>query len=251
MSFHTATNVDPDGFVHIVGDNFTLHSGDSILLEQWQFIEQDLLDIINGKITVDPVLPRDITGLNFSTIISNRGEDVARDLDKIIVELRLRLGELEDSIGTVVNSLTAGDGLDNSGTAADPILDVVFGLTSGTVAAGDHVHATLPSADEKDALTGTNGTPSSTNPYVTDSDPRLIGGAGISPASFNPTVTFTGESVFTFPSTPVLTTTVEMSVNSVLQENGVDFTVSGTTLTWISTDFLLTPGDFVYVAYFD
>lgn len=39
-----------------------------------------------------------------------------------------------------------------------------------------HTHDDLPTGDEKDALAGTNGAPSSTNKYVTDSDPRLSGG---------------------------------------------------------------------------
>jgi len=37
-------------------------------------------------------------------------------------------------------------------------------------------HDNLPTDDEKDALAGTDGTPSSLNPYVTDSDPRLSAG---------------------------------------------------------------------------
>lgn len=41
--------------------------------------------------------------------------------------------------------------------------------------------ATTPSIDEKAALTGTDGTPSAGNPYVTDSDARL-GGAVASPS---------------------------------------------------------------------
>lgn len=36
----------------------------------------------------------------------------------------------------------------------------------------------LPATDEKAALLGTYGTPSNTNRYVTDQDPRLIGGGG-------------------------------------------------------------------------
>lgn len=38
----------------------------------------------------------------------------------------------------------------------------------------EHTHATLPTQDEKDALAGTDGSPSDTNRYVTDSDPRLV-----------------------------------------------------------------------------
>ena len=47
------------------------------------------------------------------------------------------------------------------------------GTTAGTVAAGDD--SRFPTASEKAALTGTDGTPSGANPFVTDSDPRLSG----------------------------------------------------------------------------
>jgi hypothetical protein len=43
----------------------------------------------------------------------------------------------------------------------------------GTAASG-----LLPTPDEKAALVGTDGAPSAGNPYVTDSDPRLVGGGG-------------------------------------------------------------------------
>lgn len=46
------------------------------------------------------------------------------------------------------------------------------GTGAGTVAAGDHTHSLLPSSDQKDALGGTSGTPSSSNKYVTDADAR-------------------------------------------------------------------------------
>jgi hypothetical protein len=39
-------------------------------------------------------------------------------------------------------------------------------------------HGNIPTADEKDALTGSSGTPDSTNPYVTSADPRLTGASG-------------------------------------------------------------------------
>jgi len=49
-----------------------------------------------------------------------------------------------------------------------PALD--FGTTAGTATEGDD--SRVPAQDENNALVGTNGTPSSTNKYVTDSDPR-------------------------------------------------------------------------------
>jgi len=51
------------------------------------------------------------------------------------------------------------------------------GTTTGTVAAGDdsrfHSNANDPTSDQKAALAGTSGTPSSTNKYVTNADSRL------------------------------------------------------------------------------
>ena len=61
-------------------------------------------------------------------------------------------------------------------------------MSTPQAAAGDHGHATLPGSDEKAALAGTNGTPSGTNKYVTDSDPRLGGGGGSEPPSRTVTV---------------------------------------------------------------
>lgn len=57
-------------------------------------------------------------------------------------------------------------------------MSTVTGLQAALAGKSDtgHGHATLPSEDEKDALAGTSGTPSGTNKYVTDSDPRLSGG---------------------------------------------------------------------------
>src|SRR5687768_7099187 len=50
----------------------------------------------------------------------------------------------------------------------------------------DELYPVAPAQDEKDALAGTEGTPSAANPYVTDSDPRLVGGGtydGASPST--------------------------------------------------------------------
>lgn len=46
-----------------------------------------------------------------------------------------------------------------------------FGTTPGTAAEGNDNR--IPTQDENNALVGTNGTPNSTNAYVTNSDPRL------------------------------------------------------------------------------
>lgn len=50
--------------------------------------------------------------------------------------------------------------------------------------------ANIPSTTEKAALVGTDGTPSGTNKYVTDSDPRLTGGGG--------TTVYTGTATMNF-----------------------------------------------------
>lgn len=103
-----------------------------------------------------------------------------------------------------VETLTAGDGLDNSGTATDPVLDVNvgngitvvsdqvepdYGVATNKVCGGDD--SRIPTQDENDALVGTDGTPSSTNKYVTNSDSRLTdsrapdgaGGGDLSPTT--------------------------------------------------------------------
>lgn len=72
---------------------------------------------------------------------------------------------------------TSGDDLVGSGVTVDtdgnitlPADATVDGRDLG--ADGDLLDAYLPSDDEKDALGGTDGTPSSSNKYVTDSDSR-------------------------------------------------------------------------------
>ena len=40
-------------------------------------------------------------------------------------------------------------------------------------------HNRYPSVDEKAALAGTSGTPGTSNPYITDDDPRLTGTGGV------------------------------------------------------------------------
>ena len=51
-----------------------------------------------------------------------------------------------------------------------PVFD--FGTTPGTAAEGNDNR--IPTQDENNALVGTNGTPNTSNKYVTNSDPRLI-----------------------------------------------------------------------------
>lgn len=72
------------------------------------------------------------------------------------------------NLSDLPNTATARD---NLGLGDSAPLDV--GDTAGTVAAGDD--SRFPTASEKAALAGTDGTPSGANPFVTDSDPRLSG----------------------------------------------------------------------------
>ena len=62
---------------------------------------------------------------------------------------------------------------DNVDGAAGTASLRTLGTGAAQAAAGNHTHATLPSTQEKDALAGTTGTPSSTNKYVTNSDTRM------------------------------------------------------------------------------
>ena len=76
--------------------------------------------------------------------------------------------EVTNLPGDLSGMQSAIAGKENAGAAAAAV-----GSHESTYA-----HGNLPSSDEKGALAGTNGTPSSTNKYVTDSDPRLSGGGG-------------------------------------------------------------------------
>lgn len=83
----------------------------------------------------------------------------------------------------VVNASSTKEGNQYILTTADPITvgttalsftevkRIELGTTSGTAAAGDD--SRIPTQDENDALVGTDGTPSTTNKFVTNTDARL------------------------------------------------------------------------------
>lgn len=79
------------------------------------------------------------------------------------------------SIIATIARPTVRDGDELNGTFYSAVLvtgvEVPTGATPGT--ACDGADTRLPTQGENDALAGSNGTPSSSNPYVTGSDPRL------------------------------------------------------------------------------
>jgi hypothetical protein len=62
-------------------------------------------------------------------------------------------------------------------------------------------------------------------------------------------VTSNGQTAFTLTNAATFDGTVELSVNGQGQQNGVDFTVSGTSVTWASGDFALATTDIVTTSY--
>jgi hypothetical protein len=59
-----------------------------------------------------------------------------------------------------------------------------------------------------------------------------------------------GQTVFTLSFTPAQPAQVDLFVNKTKFVNGADYTVAGTTLTWLDVEFTLDPGDLVETTYF-
>jgi hypothetical protein len=74
-----------------------------------------------------------------------------------------------------VSGLTPGHVVRASGAAAFDFAQLQHGDLGAVGATDHHTNANDPSSDQKAALAGTNGTPSASNKYVTNSDPRLTG----------------------------------------------------------------------------
>jgi hypothetical protein len=64
----------------------------------------------------------------------------------------------------------------------------------------------------------------------------------------DPFVATVGQTAFVLTQTPVSSADVQMKVNKLSYENGVDFTVSGTAVTW-TDPFVLKAGDLVVFLY--
>lgn len=65
----------------------------------------------------------------------------------------------------------------------------------------------------------------------------------------NVTVTTNGQTAFTLSATPVDINDVEMTVNGIEYTNGVDFTITGTSVTWNNVLFTLRTGDMIIFDY--
>ena len=76
-----------------------------------------------------------------------------------------------------------------------------------------------------------------------------LGGGGTGPSVAEETLNIVtnGDTLFTLSNS--VTRVRRLSVNGQSQVNGIDFTVSGTTLTWISTDFDLETSDELIINY--
>lgn len=139
---------------------------------------EDDLETINGGADGEVLLFRAKTGHTITfkhgigNIICVSGEDI---------ELTGSMYVLAVCDGT--NWVTIGSG-DGGGLTEEEVLALISddeNLSAAAQAAitASHSNANDPTADEKAALVGTDGTPSAENPYVTDSDERLGAGGGI------------------------------------------------------------------------
>lgn len=117
----------------------------------------------------------DLDGNEFSV-----DSTVVRDDDARLTDQRTPSDNSVTS-AKIVNGTIVNEDISASAAIAESKLNLASDAAAGTpsrrtlgtgstqAAAGNHTHATLPSADEKAALVGTDGTPGSENKYLTES----------------------------------------------------------------------------------
>jgi hypothetical protein len=89
-------------------------------------------------------------------------------------DIKVKTSAADTTAGYLNDELTVANGIQkniqNPGADENLQISPSYGSAANTVCEGDD--SRLPSQDENDALVGTDGTPSSSNKYVTDSDAR-------------------------------------------------------------------------------
>lgn len=82
--------------------------------------------------------------------------------------------------------------------------------------------------------------------YDTDNDGSVD---TLDEVEFNAVATAVGQTAFVLPSSPLQPNLTRMYVNGSVQQYGIDYTVTGAALNWISTDFQLSPQDEIIIYY--
>jgi len=97
-------------------------------------------------------------------------------------DLQRRLAKVE-KMGGPVGGTAVPDHASNHATGGS---DELTPTAIGALASSD---SRIPTTDQKAAMVGTNGSPSSTNKFVTDSDPRVAASADLSRQTLTQTIT--------------------------------------------------------------
>lgn len=120
-----------------------------------------VFDNINGTLLEDTLPTIDGSGnISMPALATVDGRDLSVDGAKLDT---IEANAKDDQ------TITAGAGLTGGGVG-DVTLDADFGSSAGQITEGNDPR--VPAQAENDALQGTNGVPSNTNRYVTNTDPR-------------------------------------------------------------------------------
>lgn len=128
----------------------------------------------NASVTVDQ--QGRVTAASSGSAVTQYTDEMARDAigtaltdnDSVMWTVNDGLNTIEGTLKRKITALAATEGLVGSGANGH---FVTLGTAANTAAAGDD--SRFVSSDEQDALLGTSGTPSTSNKFVTDADPRL------------------------------------------------------------------------------